>query len=402
MEHLRLFDQIEHLEDLIEVYGDVLIAWELREPPDRIVPVLAEAGRLDTSQVQTLLEEILIGGGARLFTEFHRIEAAAKQSGDTEALKAVERVREALLHIGRYNADALAWGMGTAMYRAKSSVGGGSEVFDDQMRQQALKALEMQTALRRGFDRDEFSLVYEPIMLLQTNQVVGFEALARWIPPDGRSIPPSEFIPLAEETGLIIAMGNWALGEACRQLQRWLAAYPARTLLWISVNLSRRQLAHVDLIHHVSRLLQETGAEPSRLMLEITENTIMQNVEDAARTLATIKAMGVRIALDDFGTGYSSLSLLQRFPIDVVKIDRSFVRELDTTSSDGSKVLRAITSLATSLGLDVVAEGVEQRDQIALLQELGCKYGQGHYFSRPQDAVSATKLLDDRQTTIRG
>lgn len=396
MEHVRLFDQIEHLEDLIEVYGDVLIAWEIHEPPERIVPVVAESGRLDTSQVQTLLEEILIGGGARLFTEFHRIESAAKEAGDLQALRAVERVRDALLHIGRYNADALAWGMGTAMYRAKTSPRGGSQIYDEQMRQEALKTLEMQTALRRGFDRKEFRLVYEPIVLLQTGSVVGFEALARWTPPDGRAVPPSEFIPLAEETGLIIPLGNWILGEACQQVHRWSAGSPGSTPVWISVNLSRRQLAHEDLVHHVTRTLQETGGAPSRLMLEITESTIMQDAEEAARTLATIKAMGVRIALDDFGTGYSSLSLLQQFPLDVVKIDRSFVRELDTTSSHGSQVLRAITSLACNLGLDVVAEGVERADQVNLLQELGCKYGQGYYFSGPQDAASVTKLLTEK------
>ncbi len=402
MDRVRLFDQIEHLEDLIEVYGDVLIAWEIRQPPESIVPVLAEAGRLDTSQVQTLLEEILVGGGARLFTEFQGIEAAAKQSGDPEALKAVERVRHALLHIGRYNADALAWGMGTAMYRAKNSGRGSYQVFDEQKRQEVLNTLQMQTALRRGFDRKELSLVYQPIVLLRTGEVVGFEVLSRWSYPPGRSVAPSEFIAIAEEIGLIIPMGEWVLGEACRQVQRWLAAYPTRKPLWVSVNLSRRQLAHADLVHHIRRFLQETELEPSRLMLEITESTIMEDAEDAARTLGALHAMGIRIAIDDFGTGYSSLSLLHRFPIDVVKIDRSFVAELDTTSSDGSQVLRAVTSLANNLGLDVVAEGVERADQVALLQELQCTYGQGHYFSYPQDAVSVTSLLEDRKTTIHG
>jgi EAL domain-containing protein (putative c-di-GMP-specific phosphodiesterase class I) len=197
-------------------------------------------------------------------------------------------------------------------------------------------------------------------------------------------------------------MGEWILGEACHQLQRWLAAYPKRTPLWISVNLSRRQLAHADLVHYVRRLLQETGSEPSRLMLEITESAVMEDAEDAARTFATLRAMGIRIAIDDFGTGYSSLSLLQRFPIDVVKVDRSFVGELDSTSSDSSQVLRAITSLANNLGLDVVAEGVERADQVALLQELECMYGQGYYFSYPQDAVSVTSLLEDGRTAIPG
>jgi diguanylate cyclase (GGDEF)-like protein len=286
----------------------------------------------------------------------------------------------------------------TAMYRAKNSGRGTYQIFDEQMRQEVLKTLQMQTALRRGFDRKEFSLVYQPIVLLQTGKVVGFEALSRWKNPQGRIVLPSEFIPLAEETGLIIPIGEWVLGEAWQQLRQWQIAYSRQPLPWISVNLSRRQLAHADLVGSVNRLLQESDLEPSSLMLEITESAIMQDAEDAARTLATLRAMGLRVAIDDFGTGYSSLSLLQRFPIDVVKIDRTFVAELDTTSSDGSQVLRAITSLANNLGLDVVAEGVERADQVALLQELDCTYGQGHYFAEPREAESAGRLLNEAAT----
>jgi diguanylate cyclase (GGDEF)-like protein len=298
--------------------------------------------------------------------------------------------------------DTLLRNADTAMYRAKNSGRGSYQLFDDEMRQEVLKTLQMQTALRRSFDRKEFSLVYQPIVFLRTGRVVGFEALTRWKDQHGRPVSPSEFIPIAEEAGLIMHIGEWVLGDGCRQLQQWLTSYPARAPLWISVNLSRRQLAHADLVPQVRRLLQETGLDPSRLMLEITESAIMQDAEDAARTLAVLRALGIRIAIDDFGTGYSSLSLLQRFPIDVVKIDRTVVAELGTPSSDGSQVLRAITSLAANLRLEIVAEGVERAEQVALLQELDCTYGQGHYFSSPQDAISLGALLEDGRIVATG
>ncbi len=281
-----------------------------------------------------------------------------------------------------------------AMYRAKQMGRGNYMIFDDEMRGDVLRTLQMQTALRRGFDRKEFNLVYQPIVLLGTGEVVGFEALARWSSPHGSSVPAGEFIAHAEETGLILPIGDWVLGEACRQLRRWSAAHPSLTPLCMSVNISRRQLAQPDLGPRVLQILRELSLDPSQLMLEITEGAIMESAEDAARILATLRAHGIRIAMDDFGTGYSSLSLLQRFPLDVVKIDRSFVGELSAASADGSQVLRAIAGLAGSLGLDVIAEGVERREQVALLQGLHCAYGQGYYFSPPQDAVSLTVLLD--------
>ncbi len=287
-----------------------------------------------------------------------------------------------------------------AMYRAKHSARGSYKMFDDQMRLEVLRTLQVQNALRRGLERGEFSLAYQPIVILRSGEIAGFEALLRWRQPHGRSVPPREFIPIAEETGLIIPMGEWALREACRQMVRWLS--PAHPPLRISVNLSRRQLAHADFCLQVTRILQEAGLEPSQLMLEITESAIMEDGESAAQTLARIRATGVRIAIDDFGTGYSSLSLLQRFPIDTVKIDRSFVTGDESTSPEGRHVLRAITSMANNLGLEIVAEGVERSDQVSLLGELECVYGQGYFFSHPLDAASVTQLLQDGRTVIAG
>lgn len=288
-----------------------------------------------------------------------------------------------------------------AMYRAKHSERGSYKIFDDDMRLEVLKVLQLQNALRRGLERGEFSLDYQPIVVLRTGEIAGFEALFRWRQPHGRSVSPRDFIPVAEETGLIIPMGEWALREACRQMDRWRTVTQAP--LRISVNLSRRQLAHADFCLQLERVLRDTKLEPSRLMLEITESAIMEDGESAARTLARIRATGVRIAIDDFGTGYSSLSLLQRFPIDMVKIDRSFVKGDENTSPEGRHVLRAITSMANNLGLEIVAEGVERADQVSLLRELECTYGQGYFFSHPLDAMSVTKHLQDgRPATGQG
>ena len=229
---------------------------------------------------------------------------------------------------------------------------------------------------------------------MRTGEIVGFEALFRWRYPHSASVPAREFIPIAEETGLIIPMGEWALGEACRQLRRWRSMAPVQTPAWISVNLSRRQLAHTDLIRRVAEILKETGLEPLQLMLEVTESSVIDNADLAARMLEKFRSMGIRIAVDDFGTGYSSLSLLQQLPIDVVKIDRSFISELDGTASPDCRMLRGIINLASSMGLTVIAEGVERLEQTDILRDLGCVYAQGHYFSHPKDAVSLTQHLE--------
>lgn len=281
-----------------------------------------------------------------------------------------------------------------AMYGAKRSGRGSYKVFDDEMRLEVLKTLQVQNALRHGLERGEFSLAYQPIVVLRTREIAGFEALLRWRQPHGRSVSPREFIPVAEETGLIIPMGEWALREACRQMGRWLTTTQAP--LRICVNLSRRQLAHADFCAQLNRILQETKLDPSQLMLEITESAVMEDGESAARTLARIKATGVRIAIDDFGTGYSSLSLLQRFPIDMVKIDRSFVTGHEGGSSEGSHVLRAIATMAVNLGLEIVVEGVELPDHVLLLRELECTYAQGYLFSHPLEPASVTRLLQER------
>jgi EAL domain-containing protein (putative c-di-GMP-specific phosphodiesterase class I) len=231
-------------------------------------------------------------------------------------------------------------------------------------------------------------LQYQPIVSLDTGALRGFEALVRWQHPERGLIPPAKFIPIAEETGLIIPIGKWVLGEACRQMRQWQQLSPADGQLPINVNLSCKQFMQPDLLDQIREVLRETGLDPRSLKLEITESVVMDNIETATRTLEQLRALGVELGIDDFGTGYSSLSYLQRFPVGTLKIDRSFISRI--TESDGTaEIVGTIMKLAQTLGMDVVAEGVETEQQREQLRALECESGQGFYFSGPMDSDAA-------------
>jgi diguanylate cyclase (GGDEF)-like protein/PAS domain S-box-containing protein len=275
-----------------------------------------------------------------------------------------------------------------AMYRAKAAGKGRYEVFDRTMHAQALVRLQQETDLRRALERGELRLFYQPIVDLGSGRIEGVEALARWEHPERGWIPPGDFIPMAEETGLIHGVGQWVLEEACRALRGWRNGRP----LTVSVNLSGRQFTQPDLVEQVSRTLDETGADPRGLKLEVTESVVMENPESAVETLRSLKALGIETYMDDFGTGYSSLSSLHRLPLDALKIDRSFVSRIGA-DPEATVLVRTIATLAHSLGLSVVAEGVETPQQLCLLRELGCEYAQGYLFSPAVDAEAARALL---------
>lgn len=281
----------------------------------------------------------------------------------------------------------------TAMYRAKSLGKARYEIFDADMRASVMARLQLETDLRRALERNEFRNFYQPIVALDSGHIVGFEALMRWQHPTRGMVGPEEFIFVAEETGLIRELGWWSLGEACRQMSSWLRSRSAdRRDLTISVNLSAKQLLQPHLVEEMQKLLLETKLSPESLKLEITESAVMADPAAAAETLQRIKSLGVRLAIDDFGTGYSSLSYLHRFPLDTLKIDRSFIsgtREGD----DGMEIARTIMPMAKNLRLDVVAEGVETLEQVSLLKRLQCKYAQGYYFSRPVAPEKVLQLL---------
>jgi diguanylate cyclase (GGDEF)-like protein/PAS domain S-box-containing protein len=282
----------------------------------------------------------------------------------------------------------------TAMYRAKSLGKARYEVFDADMRASVMARLQLETDLRRALERNEFRNFYQPIVSLESGRIVGFEALMRWQHPTRGMIAPDEFIFVAEETGLIREIGWWSLREACQQMSNWRAGSKGYAGLTMSVNLSAKQLLQPHLVEDMDKLLRETALPSEALKLEITESAVMADPAAAVEMLQRIKSLGIRLAIDDFGTGYSSLSYLHRFPLDTLKIDRSFISG-NGAGEGGIEIARTIMPMAKNLRLDVVAEGVETIEQVTLLKKLQCKYAQGYYFSKPLAPEEIAPLLED-------
>jgi diguanylate cyclase (GGDEF)-like protein/PAS domain S-box-containing protein len=292
----------------------------------------------------------------------------------------------------RSTPDALVRDADAAMYRAKERGRGLYEIFDEATRSRVLARLGMETELRRALERDELRLFYQPIVTLQNGAIPGVEALVRWQHPDRGLIGPADFIPFAEQSTLIHSIGRWVLDEACRQAARWSRERPGLPAIAVSVNLSSRQLADRHLVTAIAATLDETGVDPGLLTLEITESLLVQDMTSAVETLEALKALGVRLSLDDFGTGYSSLSYLTALPLDVLKLDRSFVSQLGTDADPA--IVAAVCEMAVALGMTVVAEGVELPAQLAILRELGCRFAQGYLFARPLPPEELREVLD--------
>jgi diguanylate cyclase (GGDEF)-like protein/PAS domain S-box-containing protein len=285
----------------------------------------------------------------------------------------------------------------TAMYRAKAQGKSRHQIFDATMHTGALRLLQTENDLRRAMDRGELELRYQPVMPMNSGaggasrRVRGFEALLRWRHPQRGLIPPADFIPLAEETGLIIPIGRWVLNQACRQAAQWSVTFPHQEIE-IAVNLSARQFSQNDLLEQVTSALRNSELSAHRLILEITESVVMENPPTTISTLRRLKELGVQLHIDDFGTGYSSLAYLQRFPVDAMKIDRSFVARM-SDGRENAEIVRTIVTLAHNLNLSVTAEGIETPEQMARLAELHCESGQGFLLGKPLEAAEATELI---------
>lgn len=287
----------------------------------------------------------------------------------------------------------------TAMNRAKALGKARHEMFDRAMHTQSSRRLQLETDLRRAVEREEFEVFYQAIVDLADEMIIGFEALVRWTHPERGRVFPDEFVGIAEETGLILPIDRFVMREACRQTKEWQEKFGP---LSISVNLSAKQFALRDIVYVIDSVLQDTGLAPTDLKLEITESALMDNQDSAAEIFHEIKKRNVQLGLDDFGTGYSSLSYLHRFPLDTLKIDRSFVSRMNESPGEHEAIVRTIVNLAQNLKFKTVAEGIETIDQLHSLQALDCLYGQGYYFSKPMPAAEAEQLLkENRQKASR-
>ena len=376
-------------ESLGHSIGDQLLVTTARRLPAALGPGDTVA-RLSADEFAVLLAEVADERAALAHAEEiqRRVCQPIEIAGDKVVLGA--SIGVAIIPPGKVRPADLLRDANLAMYQAKVDGGGRVKLFAEDMRQRSAYLLRSETELRRGIETGRLSVHYQPLVTLKDGVMAGFEALARLTLPSGDMLPPNDFIPVAEQTGLIVPLGMKVLRESCEQLGRWHADYGSH--LTLAVNLSPKQLEDRDIVKSIARVLEQRGQSGFRLKLEITEGALINNPELAAQQLAAIRALGVQICIDDFGTGQSSLAYLHRFPIDVLKIDRFFINRMTEQKRD-LELVRGILGLCHSLGVAVVAEGVETQEQAAILGGLGCEYGQGYLFGRAMSANATTEWL---------
>ena len=382
-------------------------------------------GKAGQSIVKRVMDELLRAVGAAIRASCRPYDTAARFGGDEFAVllddlkeissvpRTVERIRKELqvpVRLGEREvytsasigvvlsspdytvAEDLLQDADIALYQAKTQGRARYVVFDCGMRERAVQLLQLETELRQALDRTELRVFYQPIVSLEHGRITGFEALLRWQHPQRGLLTAGEFLPVAEETEIILPISEWILREVCAQITKWQQEFPSDPPLSVSVNLTTKYLSKPDLVEEISGLIQQSGIDPRCLRLEITESQIMDDPKAIARTLIELNAAGIQVSIDDFGTGYSSLSYLSEFRVQTLKIDYSFISKLNADDRDAA-IVRAVVGLGLNLGLEVVAEGVETPDQLDFLRSIQCHSGQGYYFCRPVDDTTATRLL---------
>lgn len=377
-------DSVGHL------IGDKLLIEIARRLEKSIAPTDTVA-RLGGDEFAILLENISSKSEATLVAESIYQTLTFPFNIEGYELFTTASIGIALSTVGYEKPEDILRDADLTMYSAKEHGKARYEVFDNSLRDRALQRLELETDLRRAIEREEFEVYYQPITSLKLGTLSGFEALARWKHPTKGYIQPAEFIPICEETGLIIPLGNWLLKEACQTVYNWQLKYPEHPAIRMSVNLSGHQFRESHLIEEVEKVLEETGLSGRFLKLEITESTLIDNLDTVTDIILHLRKKQIQFSIDDFGTGYSSLSYLHRFPVDTIKIDRSFVSQMQ--ADDNSAIVKAIITLAHMLNMDVIAEGIETTSQLAQLRLLQCEYGQGFFFSKPLSKNEAENLI---------
>jgi diguanylate cyclase (GGDEF)-like protein/PAS domain S-box-containing protein len=384
-------DRFKNINDSLgHTVGDAMLT-EITRRLERCLRPGDMIARLGGDEFTILLDDINEVEDARMVAE--RIQEALKVPFSLNGYELFTTASIGIaINTGNQSPENLLRDADTAMYRAKELGRARHEVFDPAMHSSAVALLQMETDLRRAIEREEFVVHYQPIVSLKTGRIAGLEALLRWEHPQKGLLTPEEFLSVAEETGLILPIGWFVLRRACEQMREWQRHIMAYPLLAVDVNFSATQLAQPDFTRQLAHVLSESGLEPRRLRLEITESVIMQSPEAASEMLERLRELDVRVHIDDFGMGYSSLSMLHNFPIDSLKVDRSFVGRIGAEGED-LEIVQTIITLAHNLGMDVIAEGVETEDQLAHLRTLGCDYGQGYLFSRPVPAERMGEMI---------
>ncbi len=388
-----LFVDLDNFKGINDTLGHGVGDQLLRAVAARLEGVVRDIdalGRLGGDEFVVVAEGMSLAAGPELIAE--RMLTALKQPFKLRGAENTRLVVTASVGVAmgdRATAEELLRDADIAMYRAKWEGKNGYVVFESAMQDAVQSRMELEMDLRDAFEKEEFFVVYQPTFDLREMVPTGMEALIRWRHPTRGIVQPDDFVPLLEEMGLIVEVGAWVLREACRQGAEW---HDAGHQIGVAVNVAARQLDRDEFVEEVRYVVNDTGLEPEALTIEITETTIMSNAEETARRLATIKELGVRVAIDDFGTGYSSLAYLQRFPVDALKIDRSFIARI-RQDADGETLIRTLVQLGKSLSIETLAEGIEQAHELSLLREESCDTGQGFLFARPLDVEDCQSFL---------